>query len=94
MTNIVYLEENDKIIAFKDWLCLANDKEELPYKLKRLDVKHIDSYNIHNSQRISDFISSLTKIATVGVFNDDIKSESLKYSLMIRMLISSELIKL
>lgn len=78
VTNIVYLEENDKIIAFKHWLCLADDKEELPYKLKRLDVKHIDSYNIHNSQRISDFISSLTKIATVGVFNDDIKSESLK----------------
>lgn len=78
VTNIVYLVENDKIIAFKDGLCLSDDKEELPYKLKRLDVKHIDSYNIHNNQRISDFISSLTKIATVGVFNDDIKSESLK----------------
>ena len=50
----------------------------MPYKLKRLDVKHIDYYNIHNSQRISDFISSLTKIATVGIFNEDIKSDSLK----------------
>ncbi len=78
ITNVVYLEENDKISEFKDWLCINDGIEELPYKLKRLDVKHIDSYQIHNSSRISDFISSLTKIATVGLYEKDIEEENLK----------------
>ncbi|WP_298286835.1 hypothetical protein [uncultured Lutibacter sp.] len=78
ITNVVYLEENDKINEFKEWLCFSEENEELPYKLKRLDVKHIDLYQIHNSQRISDFISSLTKIATVGLFVEEIEGKNLK----------------
>jgi hypothetical protein len=78
ISNVVYLSESEQIKEFKEWLCYADGKEELPYKLKRLDVKHIDSYQIHNSQRISDFISSVTKIATIGLFYDDIKSDSIR----------------
>lgn len=78
ISNVVYLEENDKIDEFKEWLCFADDKEELPFKLKRLDVKLIDSYQIHNAQRISDFISSLTEIATVGLYDEDIQEKDLK----------------
>lgn len=78
LSNVIYLEENEKINNFKDWLCFSNGKEELPYKLKRLDIKHIDSYLIHNSQRISDFISSLTEIATVGLNTGEIAGEKLR----------------
>lgn len=78
ISNVVYLEENDKIDEFKEWLCFDDDKEELPYKLKRFDVKHIESYQIHNAQRISDFISSLTEIATVGLYDEDIEEKDLK----------------
>lgn len=77
ISNVVYIEKNDQISAFKDWLCYSEDKEELPFKLKRLDVRHIDTFQIHNCQRISDFISSLTKIATVGLFNDDIDAKTI-----------------
>ena len=79
ISNVVYLEEKDAIKEFKSWLCfidIDNNNEELPFKLKRLDIRHIESYQIHNSQRISDFVSSLTKIATVGLFNGDIESNS------------------
>lgn len=78
ISNVVYIEKNDKIDEFKEWLCIADEKEELPYKLKRLDVKHIDSYLIHNAQRISVFISSLTEIATVGLYDEDIEEKDLK----------------
>jgi len=77
ITNIVYLEDNEKIEEFKKWLCY-DDEEELPFKLKRLDVKHIDSYQIHNTQRISDFISSITQIATIGIYNEEIEEKQLK----------------
>lgn len=78
ISNVIYFEENDKIKEFKDWLCFNDDKEQLPYKLKRLDVKHIDLYQIHNCQRISDFISSLLEIATVGISIGDIAKEKLR----------------
>lgn len=78
ISNVVYIEKNDKIDEFKKWLCIADEKEVLPYKLKRLDVKHIDSYLIHNAQRISVFISSLTEIATVGLCDEDIEEKDLK----------------
>jgi hypothetical protein len=56
-----------------------DDEEKLPYRLKRLDLKHIEDYKIHDSHRMSDYISSLVKIATVGLFEGDISENRLKH---------------
>jgi len=78
IANVIYLEDHELINEFKDALLKEGENESLPYRLKRLNVKHIDSFQIHNSQRISDFLSSLTKIASIAVDNDEIDIERLK----------------
>lgn len=78
ITNIVYLEKNGLVDEFKKWLCFNEDEEELPFRLKRLDLRHIEDYQIHDSLRMSDYISSLVKIATVGLFKKDISDDRLK----------------
>ena len=79
ITNIVYLEKNELVDEFKMWLCFNDDKEKLPSRLRRLELKHIEDYKIHDSLRMSDYISSLVKIATVGLFQGDISENRLKH---------------
>jgi hypothetical protein len=78
VSNIIYLEDNQLVRDFKQWLCFDGDDEEIPYSLNRINVESIETYNIQNTQRISDFLSSLTKIATVGLSNDDLNIEALR----------------
>lgn len=78
IANVVYLDDHELINDFKNELLKEGENESLPYRLKRLNIKHIDSFQIHNSQRISDFLSSLTMIASIAVDNDEIDIEKLK----------------
>jgi hypothetical protein len=91
ITNIVYFEENDRIREFKKWLLYKDNEEdtkELPYLLKKLDLRHINKYKIHNSERISDFINSMCFIGVVGIESSEIVRSSDEEFLSIDTLIS------
>jgi hypothetical protein len=67
ITQIIYFRECDKIEEFKSWLFYKNgDQEEIPYKLKRIDVRNYYRYSIHNSQQVSDFMNSVCFISMVA----------------------------
>lgn len=91
ITSIVYLKESDIITKFKEWLSKDGDNnDELPIRLKKLDVLNIDHFHIHNTQRICDFISSLLRIATIGIHNNeiiikDIQNQSSDDEILIRI---------
>jgi len=80
ITNIVFLENNEQITNFEQSICYSEGEKVLPFLLKRFDIRPIDSYLIHNTKHISDFISSITKIATIGIQGGDIDTRSLKCS--------------
>jgi hypothetical protein len=80
VTNIVYLENNERITNFIKSICYLEEEKVLPFLLKRFNVCQIDSYLIHNAKHISDFISSIAKIATVGIQCGDIDANDLKGS--------------
>ena len=79
ITNIVYFEENDRISEFKKWLLYKDteeDTKELPFLLKKLDLRHINEYKIHNSERISDFINAVCFIGVIGTNSGEIVRSS------------------
>ena len=70
ITNVIYFKENEKIDQFKNWLIYQQDHDdnpiELPCLLKKLDIKNFNQFQIHNSQRIADFINSICQIGIIG----------------------------
>lgn len=77
VVRVVYLAESKCIEKFKKDILHSEDDENTPIsKLKKIDIRHFDSYQeIKFRAKISDFIDSLCKIAIVGVSNRDLKEE-------------------
>ena len=72
ITQIIYFRECDRIEEFKKWLFYKDgEQNEIPYKLKQMDVRNYYLYSIHNSQQVSDFINSVCFISMVASSKDE-----------------------
>lgn len=73
---VIYLEESEQIVAFKnDLLLFDGNKLEPIYLLKKIDVLQIDHFQLNFSGQLSDFIDSTAKISIIGAFEKEIIAE-------------------